>query len=444
MNDKPLIAIVGRPNVGKSTLFNRILGKRSALVQNQPGVTRDRHYAESDWDGVSFRLVDTGGLEFSTEKRITKKVTEQALEGIEEADILVLVMDGRAGVTMLDREWVDRVRKIKKPKFFVVNKIDSAKEEESLPPFYELGLDPTPISAETGRKVGDLLDKIVEQAEGLVHQNSGMIQATKASIDEFKIAIVGRPNVGKSTLLNFLLGAERVIVDEEPGTTRDPVDALLNNRGDLYRLVDTAGIRKRGRTTEGIEKFSMIKSLKVIDKTDIVLLMIDGAEGVTAQDTHVAGEAFERGKGIIFIVNKWDIGEKKTTKEYFKKEFSRQVSYAGSYPLLFISAKTGMGVNSIFREVKRIRKQFEYRVPEQELREVFSAILENQTMPVFRGRNIQMGQIRQVGVKPPTFVVSTPSPRNVHFSYKRYLHNALSRAFGLESVPVRILFKTRF
>ncbi len=469
----PLIALIGRPNVGKSTLFNRIIGRRKALVQDQPGITRDRQYADADWDGVSFRVVDTGGLEFQTKTVLQKKVTDQALVGIEEADILILVMDGRAGVTALDRDWVEQVRKIKKPKFFVVNKIDSAKDESLLAQFYELGLDPIPISSETGRRVGDLLDQIVQKCHPtgpaacryptdarsaglLVHEvddlstrparhrepscrrhplGPGIFQQSP-----FKIALIGRPNVGKSTLLNRLLGDERAIVDEIPGTTRDPLDTYLTFEGEPYCLIDTAGIRQKGKAAKAIEKFSVIKSLKVLDTVDLALLLLDGLEGITDQDTHVAGEIFKRGKGLVLLVNKWDEAKKRTTRKEMIERIEDRFQFVG-LNILFISAKTGLAVGEIFPTIASLKPELSRRIDPQTLQSAFEEMVAHHPLPVFRGRNIQLKGIRQVGTNPPTFIVSSNAPDKIHFSYKRYLINCLRTTFDLKRVPVRILFR---
>ena len=442
------VAIVGRPNVGKSTFFNRLLGTRKAIVDEVAGVTRDRHYAEAEWDGTEFRLVDTGGLEFETTDRLQKKMADQAFKGIEEADCILCVVDGKVGSTTLDREWVEKIRKINKPKFFVVNKIDSAKDEALLADFYPLGLDPMfPVSAETSRGVSDLLDavvsilKIIPPAPPLNLRGGGGELLT--------IAIIGRPNVGKSTLLNRLLGEERTIVDETPGTTRDAINNHLTFEGTSICLIDTAGVRRQGKTDKAIEKFSIIKSLKSIEESDIILLVIDGIEGITDQDCHVAGQAFERNKAMIILVNKWDEGVKKWSGaaagargrflEYLEQKF-HFVLYS---PVLFISAKTGAKVEKIFPTALRIGKQYEHRVSTGELNREFARIIERHPLPVFKGRNIKIYYATQTGTKPPTFVVFSNEPGKIHFSYERYLNNALRGAFGFTEVPIKIVFRKR-
>ncbi|MBI4410899.1 MAG: ribosome biogenesis GTPase Der [Deltaproteobacteria bacterium] len=456
---KPLVAIVGRPNVGKSTLFNRLVGKRQALVQDRPGITRDRHYAEAEWDGTIFRLVDTGGLEFQTTDRLQKKMSDQAFRGIEEADCILCVVDGKVGVTTLDREWVEKIRKINKPKLFVVNKVDSAKDEALLADFYPLGMDPMfPVSAETSRGISDLLDRLIANLKetpplckgrpGGVEELAGISTSPNPSLqrrgeNELTISIIGRPNVGKSTLLNRLLGEERAIVDETPGTTRDPINTHLTVDGTIICLIDTAGVRKKGKTDKAIEKFSIIKSLKSIEESDITLLVIDGAEGITDQDCHVAGQAFEKNKAIIMLVNKWDEGVKKTSRDQFLDHLKRKLHFTPDSPVLFISAKTGAKVEKIFPTILRIQKQYEYRVPTAELNREFARIIERHPLPVFKGRNIKIYYATQTGIKPPTFVVFSNEPGKIHFSYERYLNNALREAFGFTEVPVKILFRKR-
>ncbi len=456
---QPLVVIVGRPNVGKSTLFNRIIGRRRALVRDEPGITRDRQYAKADWDGFHFRIADTGGLEFAAKTKLQKKVSDQAFKSIEDADLIILLMDGRAGITTLDREWVQQVRLINKPKLFVINKIDAAKEEPLLSDFYELGLpDLVPASAEMGRGVADLMDRIkndlckikgwVAEAGAPKFASSGRSQAMpnlgepKAGpIPPFRLALIGRPNVGKSTLLNCLLNEERSIVDDVPGTTRDPVDTHLTINGNSYSIIDTAGIRKRGKTNEVIEKFSVIKSIRVIEKSDICLLLLDSNEDITEQDEHVAGEAFKLSKGIIVLVNKWDEGEKKYGQKDYRAFLERRLHFISHSPVLFISAKSGKGVEKIFPTIERYRKQFEMELPQKELRETFAELVAAQPSPVFRGKNIGVFSIKQVGVRPPTFVIQTNEPTKIHFSYERYLSNALREAFGLKEVPVRLVFR---
>lgn len=437
----PLIAVVGRPNVGKSSLFNRIVGRKKALIQNLPGITRDRHYEDADWDNVHFRIVDTGGLEFAAKTVIDKKIHEQALQGIEEAAVVVLVMDGRAGVTPLDREWMNKVRGIKKPKFFVINKIDSAREEALLNDFYELGIEePLPISAETGRGVTDVLDKIMAHLKS-VGTPSGVPSPEEVDPKLFNIALIGRPNAGKSTLLNQLLGKERAIVHDVAGTTRDPVHSYINVEGEEYCLIDTAGIRKRGAIDEAIEKFSVIKSIKSIEKADVCLLLLDSVEGITEQDAHVAGEAQKAGKAIILCVNKWDLGGNPENRKTVLADLERKIKFTAAYPVLFISAKTGAGVNKIFPTISRIRKKYEMWVDKEELHNLFLQMVTEHQLPTFSGKEISMKGAKQGRTKPPTFIVFTSKPDNIHFSYERFVANGFRKHFGLTEVPIRVIFR---
>lgn len=466
--DKPhLIAIVGRPNVGKSTLFNRLTGKWQAIVEDRPGITRDRLYGEFSVFNHRFRIMDTGGLNLDPKSLIEKKMSAQAEKGIVEADVILFLMDGRAGPTPLDRAWVDKLRKIRKPKIFVINKIDSTSLDVKVQEFFELGIHPlVVISAEKQRNFSGLSDAILKtlklEANDVLESESVIDEAPPAN-DEIKsddnseeskvkvpkalanpkIAIIGRPNVGKSTLLNAILDEDRSIVDDAPGTTRDPIHTDFERDGVKYRIIDTAGIRKRAKTVERVEKFSVVNALSVIEAADIVLLVIDGNIGPTEQDAHVAGFAFEKQKAIVLVVNKWDEGAKKFSREEFKEKLELKMNYLNYCPLIFISAKNGKNLPKVFEAVESIRKQYDIDIKTGELNRTFQFIVDHHPLPTFRGRDIKMFYATQIGARPPSFMIFCTEPAHVHFTYKRYLINAMRETFGLESVPVRLIFRKR-
>lgn len=473
MSDLPKIAVVGRPNVGKSTLFNRMTGKWRSIVEDLPGITRDRLYAECEIFGHRFVLIDTGGLNLAPRTKIEKKTSVQAEKGIEEADCVVFVMDGREGVTPWDRDWAEKIRKLRKPKIFVVNKIDGQAQEDRLGDFAELGLKPlVPVSAEKQRNFSGLSEAILaafhlereeprsetqesdanfdvpeEGAEGSALSEEEAAAEAPVRVKEpdprLKIAIIGRPNVGKSTLLNAILDEERSIVDDVPGTTRDPIHTDVEREGRQYRFVDTAGIRKRAKTVERVEKFSVMGSLGAIDAADLVLLLVDGAVGPTEQDAHVAGYAFEKRKAIVVVINKWDEGTEKFTREQFKEKLELKMNYLAHCPLIFISAKTGKNLHRVFEAIETVRDQFDKRVKTAELNRLFAYVIDHHPLPTFRGRDIRMYYATQIATRPPLFAVFCNEPAHVHFTYKRYLINALREAFGLKNVPVGLLFKKR-
>lgn len=477
-NKIPTIAIVGRPNVGKSTIFNRLTGKWQSIVEDRPGITRDRLYGQIQVYGHILNLMDTGGLNLSPKDKLEKKMSIQATRGIEEADLILFVMDGRDGVTPMDEEWIHRTRKINKPKLFIVNKIDNSKLEKRVHQFHELGIDPiVAMSAEKKKNFLDLGKAIleilnlpiqkkylsIEKNPHKVHTLVGPYKPDKPkkkkqeelseeeiekqiqdSIQkDFKIAIIGRPNVGKSTLLNAILDEDRSIVDDTPGTTRDPIHSYLQVNGKPYCLIDTAGIRKRAKTKERVEKFSVVASLKEIDQADLVLLLIDGEVGPTEQDAHVAGYAYEKQKAMIIIVNKWDLGTEKYTREFFEGRMELKMNFLKIFPVLYISAKTKKNLKKIFPVIEQIREQYEYKVKTSHLNDAFKEIVDHHPLPTYKGQNIKMFYVTQGGVKPPTFIVFCNQPKHVHFSYKRYLQNAIREMFGLDNIPIRIVFKQR-
>ncbi|OVE81198.1 ribosome biogenesis GTPase Der [bacterium K02(2017)] len=479
---KPIVAIVGRPNVGKSTLFNRITRKWSSNVEDRPGITRDRIYGDCEIEGYPITLMDTGGLQIDNVSIVEQKMSEQAYKGIEEADFIVFVMDGIAGVTPWDREWIKKVRQIQTPKVFVANKLDHSSQDLKLNEFYELGVNPLiGISAEHRRGFSDLGESIIkglnldkypapylqedEKKESFVSElvEEGLLQDSINDLDlndnELKnedenedakpkdrllsIAIIGRPNVGKSTLLNTLLREDRCIVDDAPGTTRDPIHSFVYYQDHEYKFIDTAGIRRRAKTKEKVETVSVMQALKVVDEADITLLMIDSVIGPTEQDAHVAGYAFEKSKAIILIANKWDEGIKKNSREEFESLLELKLNYLNYCPVIYVSAKTGKNMNSIFESIEFIRKQYDKTIKTSQLNDVFKKIVDHHPLPVYKGQQIKMYYATQVSSRPPTFMVFCNYPKNVHFSYKRYLINALREVFELENVPVRVLFRSR-
>lgn len=440
------VAIVGRPNVGKSTLFNR-LGKRwNSIVEDRPGITRDRLFTEAEICGHSFQIMDTGGLQEEAPTDVEKKMSEQAWRGIQESDLILFMMDGRTGITGMDREWIRKLRKLGKPTVFVVNKLDDPTLDGNLQEFYAIGAeDLIAFSAEKQRNVSGLHEAILGKLglEDLSSKVQEVEEEAEAEHDVLSLAIVGRPNVGKSTLLNAMLNEERCIVDNNPGTTRDAIHSYVEFSGKTYRFVDTAGVRKRAKTTERVEKFSVMQSLKAIDEADVVLLVMDGVVGPTEQDAHVAGYAHEKGKVIVILVNKWDEGKDKFSREQFMHQMEYKMNFLTAYPVLFISAKTGKNLDKIFALIENIRTQFDRKISTAELNRAFEHIVEHHPLPIYKGQQLKMYYATQVHHRPPTFVVFCNYPKNVHFSYRRYLANAIREIFKYDDVPVRVIFKAR-
>jgi len=433
----PLVAIVGRPNVGKSTLFNRLVGRRKAIVDDMPGVTRDRNYETVTRFEVPFILIDTGGFEPVSQDRLLQQMREQSQLAMEEADVIIFLMDGRAGLTPSDVEVVEMLRRVKKPVFYVVNKVDGEKLENDAADFFSLGVDTLhTISAEHNRGVNDLMDEVV----------AALPQDSARPDDEeiTRIAVVGRPNVGKSSLVNRLLGFERVVANPTPGTTRDSVDTLFVSSKKRYLLIDTAGIRRKGKTTQKLEKYSVVDSLRSIERADVVLIVINAEEGVTEQDERIAGYAYEAGRACIFVVNKWDIPEKNnTTLGKFVDQIKTEFKYLAFAPIVFVSAKSGQRINRIMEEVERVMVQYTKRVSTADLNRVFSEAVETHHAPLSHGRRVKFYYATQVGTKPPKFVVFTNQPEGVHFSYERYLVNKFREAFDFTGTPLHIIFRGR-
>ncbi len=435
----PMVALIGRPNVGKSTLFNRITKSRKALVDPTPGVTRDRHYDRVTWDNKSFVLVDTGGIDDNPEDLLVGHIREQALAAIEEADIILFLMDAREGVTPADYEVVEILRRTRKPIFHVVNKIDSPKQEvELLAQFYELGIEKLwSLSAEHSFGFRDLMDGLSAIIEG-ESDDEGLPE------DLMRVAFFGRPNVGKSSMINRILGEERMVVSEISGTTRDSVDTLLTHGKYNYLLIDTAGIRRKGRTKEKLEKFSILKSLAALNKCDIAVILIDGEEGITEQDTKVIGYALEHGRALIILVNKWDLleGDKKRQQQVLS-EVGRQLPFLGFAPVLTVSARTGYGIKRLFPVIGSVYRQYRAVFPTSALNRLLREAIENHSPPIYKNKRLKFYYTSQIGTSPPRFVIMTNSYKGVHFSYQRYLTNKFREGLGLDKVPIQLIFKDK-
>lgn len=432
---KPILALVGRPNVGKSTLFNRIIGERKAIVEDTPGITRDRLYEDATWNGRDFILIDTGGIDFENmDGQIESRIYQQVLLAIEEADVIILVTDGKAGLTDEDMRAATILKKSKKPIILAVNKIDHFDNADYYD-FYRLGLgDPIPISSLHGMNTGDLLDDVVAAFPDYDEEEE--------DAEVIRFALIGRPNVGKSSLANRLLGEERTIVSDIPGTTRDAIDSPFERDGQKYVLIDTAGMRRRGKIQETTEKYSIIRTLRSVDRSDVVLMLLDAVDGVTEQDKKVAGYAHEAGKGILIVVNKWDAIEKndKTMKK-FEEEVREEMAYLSYAPVVFISALTGQRVAKVLEWVKFISEQQNLRIPTARLNEVIQEALRLNPPPTDKGKKCRILYGTQVGVKPPKFAVYVNEPDLVHFSYERYLINQLRQNFGFEGTPIWLLIR---
>jgi len=439
-----IVALIGRPNVGKSTLFNRIAKSKKAIVDTTPGVTRDRHYERVTWDQKSFILIDTGGIETDRRKDRDKDVMagdirEQSLQAIDEADILLFLLDGKEGITPTDFEVTDLVRKTDKPVYFVVNKIDGPEHEAKLlPTFYELGVDTLwPISAEHGYGIRTLLDSLIKD-----FPQAGT--DTLYPEDTIRLAFFGRPNVGKSSLVNRLLGEDRMVVSSIPGTTRDSVDTLLTRRNRNYLLIDTAGIRRKGKVKEKLEKFSIIKALRALERSHLALILIDAQEGITEQDTKVIGYTQEQGRACILVINKWDLV--KTDKKQQKKilaEVEMATPFVGFAPVLTVSALTGAGTKKILPTIETIYNQYCQTFSTNRLNRILQAAAAKHPPSLHRGRRIKFLYTTQIASRPPTFIVFTNYPKAVHFSYHRYLINTFRQELGLDKSPIRIFFRER-
>jgi GTP-binding protein len=439
---RPIVAIVGRPNVGKSTLFNRLIGERRAIVEDEPGTTRDRVYGTADWGGVDFTVVDTGGLQDAQEIAgsslvgIAQHTADQARTAIDEADVIVFVVDAKGGLAAGDHDVANILRRTDTPTILVANKADTAERRAAAVEFYELGLgDPIPVSSYHGSGTGDLLDRVVEALPEAEDQEEP---------EGRKIAIAGRPNVGKSRLLNALLGQERAIVSDVPGTTRDSLDTQLIWSGRSITLIDTAGIRRRGRVDQGIEQFSVLRSMRSIDRADLVLLVIDATEGFTAQDLHIAGYVEDRKKGMVVVVNKWDLVEKTaSTQDEYREKAKEALDFMPYAPLVFISAKFGQRVQQVLETALLVIDERTKRVSTAALNKVLRQAVADHPPPSKPGKWLKFYYATQADVAPPTFVVFCNDPAQIHFSYRRFIENRLREEFGFVGSPLRISFRGR-
>ena len=435
---KPIVAIIGKPNVGKSTFFNYIVGSRISIVEDTPGVTRDRVYAETNWRGRNFTVVDTAGIEPEKDDIIISQMREQAKIAVEIADVIIFLTDIKQGVTAADQEIALMLKKSKKPVVLVCNKADNmSRDKNEIYEFYNLGIgEPYPISAANALGIGDVLDAIYE--------NFPQKQDNEDEDNRIRVAVIGKPNVGKSSLINKILGENRTIVSSIAGTTRDAIDTEYENKYGKYTLIDTAGIRKKSKVTESIEKFSIMRTLLAIERADVCLMMIDALDGVSEQDAKIAGEAHEAGKGIIIVINKWDEYEKETgTLEKYKKEVYNKLSYLSYAPIIFISAKTGQRVDKLFTMINNVAEQNSMRISTSVLNQVINEAIALVQPPTDKGRRLKILYATQVSTKPPTFVVFVNNKELFHFSYERYLVNQIRKEFGLEGTPIRMIAREK-
>lgn len=429
-----LVAIVGKQNVGKSTLLNRLAGKPIAIVEDLPGTTRDRIFADVSWRGKQFTLVDTGGLEPEPSTTIAQSVKEQVETAIAEADVIIFLVDVKSGVGATDLEIADMLRRTSKTILLVANKADNAKLETQAIESYELGLgEPIPISAYHGRGTGELLDRITSLLP------TSTVEDKKEGM---KVAIVGHPNVGKSMLLNAIVGSKRAIVDDKPGTTRDALDTLFDFEGENVLLIDTAGIRRRGRITRGVEQYSVIRAIHALERSDVALLVLDATEGVTDQDTHIAGQIQQMAKGIVIVVNKWDMVTDRGINEW-DRFIRSQFKFFDYAPILYTSAKYGQGIEQVIPTARRVYQERLKKLSTAEVNHVVQQAVATHNLPRSGNKQLKILYATQSGVNPPTFVLFVNDPRMIHFSYRRFLENKLREAFGFSGTPLRLTFKAR-
>lgn len=432
----PVVAIVGRPNVGKSTVFNRIAGERISIVEDTPGVTRDRIYARSEWMGQAFNLIDTGGIDIGDEPFVTQ-ITEQAEIAIDEADVIVFVTSVKEGVTDADEKVARILYKTDKPVVLAVNKVDNPEVRSEIYDFYSLGFgDPVPISGTHGIGTGDLLDLIVRNFPD---------DATEEIDDSIKFSFIGRPNVGKSSLVNAILGENRVIVSNIEGTTRDAIDTKFTTEdGSVYTMIDTAGIRKKGKVYENTEKYSVLRAMQAIDRSDVVCVVLNAEEGIREQDRHVAGYAHDAGRGIVIVVNKWDTLKKDSyTMKEFESHIRNEFQYLSYAPIVFVSAKTHQRLNELPKLIRRVDENHSKRVSSAVLNDVIMDAIAHNPTPTDNGKRLRIYYATQVAVKPPTFVIFVNDPELMHFSYERFLENQLRAAFDFEGTPLHLIERRR-
>ncbi|GFR36871.1 GTPase Der [Insulibacter thermoxylanivorax] len=434
---RPVVAIVGRPNVGKSTLFNRIIGERLAIVEDKPGVTRDRIYGTAEWNGVPFSVIDTGGIELADNDEMLQSIKAQAQLAIDEADGIIFVVDGKTGLTPSDQEVAELLYRSNKPIVLAVNKVDNPQREEAVYEFYSLGFSEViGVSGAHGTGIGDLLDAAVAM----------LPQGADEEYDEdvIRIAVIGRPNVGKSSLVNAILGEERVIVSDIAGTTRDAIDTPFERDGKRYVLIDTAGIRKRGKIYENTERYSVMRAMKAIERADVALVVINAEEGIVEQDKHIAGYAHEAGKAAIFVVNKWDALEKDDkTMQRFERKIREEFLFMEYAPTIYVSAKTKQRLHRILPLVDHVADQHAMRVVTHVLNDLINDAVAMNAPPSDKGRRLRIYYATQVSVKPPTFVLFVNDPELMHFSYERYIENKLRAAFQFEGTPIRIITRRK-
>ena len=434
---KPIVAIVGRPNVGKSTLFNYIGHKRVSIVEDMPGVTRDRIYMDAEWLGHEFTMIDTGGIEIDTTDEILTQMRQQAQIAIEEADVVLFMVDGKSGLTAADEEVGSLLRTARKPVLLVVNKVDNMKESYNIYEFYNLGLgDPIPLSAVNALNLGDMLDELIK----LLPKEGYTAEPT----DEIKVAVIGRPNVGKSSLVNAIIGENRVIVSDVPGTTRDAIDTHFTRDNTPFVLIDTAGMRRKGKIDLPVERYSVIRALRAVDRADVVLMVIDAVEGVTEQDKKIAGYAHDAGRAVVLVVNKWDLLEKddKTSLRY-TENLRSELGFMQYAPVLYTSALTKQRVNRVTELIKYVAEQHSMRISTSVLNQVVEDAVSINPAPSEKGRRLKIYFTTQPEVKPPTFVFFVNEPEIMHFSYLRYLENKLREAFGFEGTPLKLVVRGR-